>query len=104
MSAAKSLKDLALKETPVTIVLRASVELKLTTRKTVETVKRCAAARGRSTEDEVLGPRDSIGATCEDSKCPEPEPPLHGEGRSWKPGPTHRRGWSWPGQAGQKVY
>ena len=59
----KSLKDLALKETPVTIVLRGGVELKLTTRKTVETVKSRRAARGHSSEDAVLSPTDSIVAT-----------------------------------------
>src|SRR5215471_12490575 len=35
----KTLKDLAPKNTPVTIVLRADLELKLTPRKTVETAK-----------------------------------------------------------------
>ena len=63
MSAAIVLKDLALKENPVTILLRGGVELKLTTRRTVETFKGRPAARGHRAENAGSVPRGSIVAT-----------------------------------------
>src|SRR5262249_44436655 len=107
----KSLKDLALKETPVTIVLRASVELKLTTRKTVETVKSRGAAHGRCggwilltqswlrrNENKSTHRRDREYAKKNASFRPSTR-----RGASWKPGPIHRGGWGWPEQGKEYI-